>query len=344
MQDTSGRHLEHAVHSARISVAPMMGYTDRHARYLHRLIAPRCLLYTEMLTASALTHGHADRLLQYHPAEHPVALQLGGSDPREMAMAARMGALAGFDEININVGCPSDRVQSGTFGACLMAEPERVAEIFVAMQDTVDVPVTVKHRIGIDDRDSYDDLRQFIDAVAMAGCKTFIVHARKAWLKGLSPKQNRELPPLDYQRVYRLKQDYSGLRIIINGGIKTVAEALNHLAHVDAVMIGRQVFSEPWLLAELEESLYPHESKQLTRSEVQQSYAHYMRRELQNGASVHALTKPLAGLFHGLYGAREWRRMLAEIAQQRKDAQYALPDMVAGYTGGCDGISQSSPV
>ena len=322
----------------------MMGYTDRHARYLHRLISPHCLLFTEMLTASALTRGHADRLLQYHPAEHPVALQLGGSDPLEMAMAARMGALAGFDEININVGCPSDRVQSGTFGACLMADPERVAEIFAAMQDAVDVPVTVKHRIGIDDRDSYDDMRQFIDVVAGAGCKTFIVHARKAWLKGLSPKQNRALPPLDYHRVYRLKQDYNGLRIIINGGIKSVAEAIDHLAHVDAVMIGRQVFSEPWLLADLEVSLYPHESKRLTRSEVQQCYAHYMRRELQNGTSVHALTRPLAGLFHGLYGARGWRRLLAEIAQQRKGAQHVLPDIIASYAGRCDRISQSSPV
>lgn len=318
--------------TARVSVAPMMGYTDRHARYLHRLISPHSLLYTEMLTAQAVLHDNADHLLQFHSCEHPVALQLGGSDPEQMAQAARAGADAGYDEVNINVGCPSDRVQSGAFGACLMATPELVAQIFSEMQDAVDIPVTVKHRIGIDDQDSYKDLNRFIDIVAEAGCRTFVIHARKAWLKGLSPKQNRDVPPLDYERVYRLKQDHPQLRIIINGGIKSVAQVSQHLTCTDGVMIGREAFSQPWLLAELESMLYPDADELLSRKAVQKCYAQYMQDELQQGTSVHTLVKPLSGLFHGLSGARNWRRLLSETAQTRADVIDVLPDLVANYS------------
>ena len=314
-----------------VSVAPMMGYTDRHARYLHRLISPHALLYTEMLTAQALLHEHASRLLEYHPAEHPVALQLGGSDPGQMAEAASIGTAAGYDEININVGCPSDRVQSGTFGACLMATPDLVAEIFAAMDESVDVPVTVKHRIGIDDQDSYRDLERFIDAVASAGCRTFIVHARKAWLKGLSPKQNREVPPLDYERVYRLKRDHPALDIIVNGGITTVAQVKAHLAHVDGVMIGREAFSQPWLLADIEACLHPQQAP-LSRGQVLNRYAEYMENELAQGTSVHVLVRPLAGMFHGRPGARLWRRQLSEAAQSgSRERVDQLPALVAGF-------------
>lgn len=322
--------------AAPVSVAPMMGYTDRHARYLHRLISANTLLYTEMLTAQAILHGYDGHLLQSHTSEHPVALQIGGSNPEEMAQAARAGADAGFDEININVGCPSDRVQSGAFGACLMATPDLVAEIYSVMNEAVDVPVTVKHRIGIDDQDSLEDLNNFVATVAASGCEKFIIHARKAWLKGLSPKQNRDIPPLDYERVYRLKQDHSGLRIIINGGIKTVTQVRQHLSHVDGVMIGREAFNHPWLLAELEQLLFQDSEKLLSRSEVRQRYALYMQEELQKGVSVHQLVKPLSGLFHGLPGARSWRRALTETAQTGSDVNEILPDLVAAFSAGSD--------
>ncbi len=242
--------------SRRLSVAPMMDYTDRHARYLLRLISRRTLLYTEMVTAAAVVHGDTARLLAFDAAEHPVALQLGGADPAEMAQAARIGAEFGYDEINLNIGCPSDRVQSGRFGACLMAEPDTVADCVRAMRAQTDVPVTVKTRIGIDHRDSYEELCAFVDKVAEAGCETFIVHARKAWLQGLSPKQNREIPPLDYPRVHRLKRDYPELEIIINGGIRSLDETERELAEVDGVMIGRAVFDDLWMLAEADRRLF----------------------------------------------------------------------------------------
>ena len=230
----------------------MMDWTDRHCRYFMRLLSPSVGLYTEMVTAQALRHGDAGKLLQFDPIEHPVALQIGGSDPQMMAEAARMGAIEGYDEININVGCPSDRVQSGQFGACLMAEPQLVADCVRAMKSEVDIPVTIKTRIGIDDFDDYDFLRRFVDANIDAGCETFVVHARKAILQGLSPKENRTVPPLNYERVYRLKQELPQLTIVLNGGITTSAECREHLGHVDGVMIGRQAYHHPWFLTELE--------------------------------------------------------------------------------------------
>ncbi len=313
----------------KISVAPMMDYTDRHARYLFRLISPQTILYTEMITARALLHGNTDSLLKFNDKEHPLVLQLGGSDPAEMASAAKTAVSAGYDEININVGCPSDRVQSGAFGACLMATPELVADIFSATQSAVDVPVTIKHRIGIDEQDNFHDLEKFVLTAAMSGCTTFIVHARKAWLKGLSPKQNRDIPPLDYERVYRLKQDHPELRIIINGGIRTVEQVRLHLQHTDGVMIGREAFKQPWLLAELDKFFTHDEAELLTRSEVQKSYSSYMQQELRLGTSAHVLIRPLSGLFHGQSGARYWRRMLTETVQNRP---HDLPQRVAEFT------------
>jgi tRNA-dihydrouridine synthase A len=315
----------------KISVAPMMGYTDRHARYLFRLISPHAVLYSEMINARALLHGENENLLRFNAEEHPLVMQLGGSDPAEMAKAAMLAEDAGYDEININVGCPSDRVQSGAFGACLMATPELVAEIFSAIQSAVDIPATIKHRIGIDDQDSFTDLEHFVMTVAESGCTTFIIHARKAWLKGLSPKQNRDIPPIDYGRVYRLKQDHPDLKIIINGAIKTVEQVMSHLAHTDGVMIGREVFSQPWLLAEIEQSLYQDGQGLLTRIEVQKLYAQYIEKELQKGTSAHALVKPLSGLYHGLNGAKYWRRLLTETVQKRPNAINDLAELVAGY-------------
>jgi len=315
----------------KISVAPMMGYTDRHARYLFRLISPHAVLYSEMINARALLHGENENLLRFNAEEHPLVMQLGGSDPAEMAKAAMLAEDAGYDEININVGCPSDRVQSGAFGACLMATPELVAEIFSAIQSAVDIPATIKHRIGIDDQDSFTDLEHFVMTVAESGCTTFIIHARKAWLKGLSPKQNRDIPPIDYGRVYRLKQDHPDLKIIINGAIKTVEQVMSHLVHTDGVMIGREVFSQPWLLAEIEQSLYQDGQGLLTRIEVQKLYAQYIEKELQKGTSAHALVKPLSGLYHGLNGAKYWRRLLTETVQKRPNAINDLAELVAGY-------------
>lgn len=315
----------------KISVAPMMDYTDRHARYLFRLISPHTVLYTEMINAKALIHGNSKNLLGFNNEEHPLVLQLGGSDPLEMASAAKIAESSGYDEININVGCPSNRVKSGDFGACLMAKPELTADIFSAMEAAVGIPVTIKHRIGIDEQDSFSDLEDFVLTLASSGCRTFIVHARKAWLKGLSPKQNRELPPLDYERVYRLKEDHPELTIVINGGIKTVEEVRQQLAHIDGVMIGREVFKQPWLLAELENYLNPYNAALLTRSEVQKRYACYIEKELARGTSGYALVRPLSGLFHGQPGARYWRRMLTEIVQGSPEKVAALPELVAEF-------------
>ena len=315
----------------KISVAPMIDYTDRHARYLFRLISPQTILYTEMITAKAVLHGNYANILRFNAEEHPLVLQLGGSDPYEMARAAKIAETAGYDEININVGCPSDRVQSGAFGACLMAMPELVADIFSAIQSSVDIPVTIKHRIGIDNQDSFADLEKFVLTTAASGCSTFIIHARKAWLNGLSPKQNRNIPPLDYDRIYRLKQDHPQLTVIINGGIKTVEQVKVHLDHTDGVMIGREVFNQPWLLADLEMFLLQDEAELSLRSEVQKRYASYIQRELQLGTSPHALVRPLSGLFHGMAGAKQWRRMLAETVQNSANTIDDLPQQVAEF-------------
>jgi len=297
----------------RLAVAPMMDRTDRHCRYFLRLLAPHAWLYTEMVTAAAIVRGSRDRLLAFDPSEHPVAVQLGGSDPDELAAAARCAAAAGYDEVNLNVGCPSDRVQAGCFGAALMIRPELVADSVRAMRDACDLPVTVKTRLGVDEFDSYEFLQDFAHAVEAAGSRTLIVHARKAWLKGLSPKQNREVPPLDYARVYRLKQDFPRLEILINGGLDSIGPALEQLAHVDGIMLGRAAYQHPYLLAELDRRLYGGEAPP-SRERVLEAILPYAERELAAGTPLRAITRHLMGLYLGLPGARAWRRMLSQLA------------------------------
>ncbi|MCB1634195.1 MAG: tRNA dihydrouridine(20/20a) synthase DusA [Xanthomonadales bacterium] len=304
-----------------LSVAPMMDWTDRHCRFLHRLIAPDAWLYTEMVVEQAVRFGPRERLLGFDPAEHPVALQLGGAEPRELAEAAAIGAAEGYDEINLNCGCPSDRVQSGRFGACLMREPDRVAEAVVAMREAVGpaVPVTVKCRLGVDDDDSEAFFRQFIERVAEAGCRVFVVHARKAWLNGLSPKENREIPPLDYERVFRLKRDRPDLCVILNGGLDDGPESLRALSQVDGVMLGRHAYHEPWSLARLAHRIarlsdgqaFDQSEPVERRPAVVADYVRYMRVQMARGVPVRTLLRPLLGLFQGLPGARMWRRSLS---------------------------------
>ena len=298
-----------------ISVAPMMDWTDRHCRYFLRLLSPNALLYTEMVTAAAIVHGDADRFLRYSAEEHPVALQLGGSDPDWMAQAAARGSAYGYDEININVGCPSDRVQSGQFGACLMASPEVVARCFAAMQKESDAPVTVKSRIGINDQDSYEFLRSFVDSLATAGCRKFVVHARIAILEGLSPKENRSVPPLNYERVYRLKGDYPELEIVINGGLTDIASIDAVLQHVDGVMIGRQAYHQPYFLAELEAHRNPAWEPP-TRSAVVEQMLPYIDHCIREGVSLNSISRHMLGLYAGQPGARAWRRYISEHAHR----------------------------
>jgi len=296
-----------------ISVAPMMDWTDRHCRYFMRLLSPSALLYTEMVTAAAIVHGDADRFLRFDAAEHPVALQLGGSDPDWMAQAAARGAAYGYDEININVGCPSDRVQSGQFGACLMARPELVAECYVAMQKESDAPVTIKSRIGINDEDSYEFLKRFIDPLAAAGCRKFIVHARIAILEGLSPKENRSVPPLDYERVYRLKGDYPELEIVLNGGLTDIESIDAALRRVDGAMIGRQAYHQPYFLAELEAHLNPDWQAPSRQAVVEQMLT-YVDDCVNEGVPLNSISRHMLGLYAGQPGARAWRRYISEHA------------------------------
>lgn len=296
----------------RVCVAPMMDWTDRHCRYFHRLLSPHARLYTEMVTSAALVRGGQLRLLEHSQQEHPVALQLGGSDPRELAEAARYGAEAGYDEINLNVGCPSDRVQSGRFGACLMREPALVGDCVRAMRDAVSVPVTVKCRIGVDEQDDYADLQHFAETMIAAGVEVLTVHARKAWLQGLSPKENREVPPLDYQRVYRLKREFPELIVVINGGITSVEQVQAHLAQVDGVMLGRAAYHDPYLLAQLEAVLYG--TALPARAEVLQHLRPYVEAELARGTALKHITRHLLGLYQGEPGARAFRRSLSEGA------------------------------
>jgi len=301
--------------SHQLCVAPMMDRTDRHLRYLLRLLAPRARLYTEMITARALLHGDAERLLRFDAAEHPVALQLGGAEPGELARAARLGEAGGYDEINLNVGCPSDRVQAGCFGAALMLEPTRVADCVRAMREAVAVPVTVKTRLGVDEHDSYEFARDFIAEVAAAGCATFIVHARKAWLKGLSPKQNREIPALDYGRVHRLKREFPQLRIVINGGLVTLDDSIAQLEHVDGVMIGRAAYEDSWLLARLDARLAG--GVPASELEVLAAFERYVAREVERGTPLRAMTRHLLGMRSGRAGGRHWRRRLGELNDGR---------------------------
>ncbi|WP_234411250.1 tRNA dihydrouridine(20/20a) synthase DusA [Rhodanobacter thiooxydans] len=290
----------------------MMDWTDRHCRYFHRLLSLRARLYTEMVTSAALVRGRQLRLLEHSQQEHPLALQLGGSDPHELAQAARFGAEAGYDEINLNVGCPSDRVQSGRFGACLMYEPALVADCVKAMRDAVGIPVTVKCRIGVDDQDDYADLQHFTGLMLEAGVEVLVVHARKAWLKGLSPKENREVPPLDYERVYRLKREFPALVVVINGGITTVAQVQAHLAQLDGVMLGRAAYHDPYLLAQVEHAL--HGEPLPTRESVLQHLRPYVEAELARGTALKHISRHLLGLYQGEPGARGFRRILSEGA------------------------------
>jgi tRNA-dihydrouridine synthase A len=287
----------------------MMDWTDRHCRRLHRMLSRHARLYTEMLTAEAVIHGDPGRLLAFDPAEHPVALQLGGSDPSRLALAARIGEDFGYDEINLNVGCPSDRVQSGRFGACLMAEPSLVAECMAAIAQAVGVPATVKCRIGVDDQDPEQALFELVDACAAAGTRVFVVHARMAWLKGLSPKENREIPPLDYPLVWRLKRERPELTVIINGGIGSLDEARAHLAHVDGVMLGRAAYHTPELLGEVDRRFFGEDADVSPQAAVA-AYLPYVRAELARGTHLAAMTRHMLGLFHGKPGARAWRRIL----------------------------------
>ncbi|MFO1037354.1 MAG: tRNA dihydrouridine(20/20a) synthase DusA [Geminicoccaceae bacterium] len=293
----------------RLCVAPMIDWTDRHCRYFHRLLAPRARLYSEMIHAGAILYGDRDRFLAFDPAEHPVALQLGGCEPGDLATAARIGADYGYDEINLNCGCPSERVQKGAFGACLMAEPERVADCVAAMRAAVEVPVTVKCRIGIDDSEEEAFLHRFVAAIADAGCGTVIVHARKAWLKGLSPKENREIPPLRYPVVHALKAAFPHLAIVLNGGLRDPAVAALHLADLDGVMIGRAAYEDPWSLPAFEAALFGP-APTPSRSEIVQRMADYLA--ARPGLPLRAVSRHMLGLFNGLPGARAWRRTLSE--------------------------------
>jgi tRNA-dihydrouridine synthase A len=303
-----------------LCVAPMMDWTDRHCRYFHRLLAPNARLYTEMVTSAALLHGDRERLIGFDRSEHPLALQLGGSDPRELAAAARIGAEFGYDEINLNVGCPSDRVQSGRFGACLMREPALVADCFTAMRDAVSIPVTLKCRLGVDDQDEAGDLQHFVETVAGAGCQMLVVHARKAWLKGLSPKENREVPPLNYLRVYQLKRDFPMLTIVINGGIGA-ADVQDHLRHTDGVMLGRAAYHDPFQLAVLQRDLFA--TPLPDREAVILAMRPYIEAHLAAGGRLQHISRHLLGLFQGQPGARIWRRVLSENAH-RAEADFVI--------------------
>ncbi|MCE2594734.1 tRNA dihydrouridine(20/20a) synthase DusA [Motilimonas cestriensis] len=312
-------------HLQRFSVAPMLDWTDRHCRYFHRLMSQHTLLYTEMVTTGAILFGKGD-YLAFNEEEQPVSLQLGGSDPKALAECAKIAQQRGYNEINLNVGCPSDRVQSGRFGACLMAEPALVADAVKAMQDACDLPVTVKTRIGIDEQDSYAFLTTFIDQVAQAGCDTFIVHARKAWLSGLSPKENRDIPPLDYERVYQLKQDFPGLVIAINGGIKTYEQCDEHLQHLDGVMLGREVYSNPYLLAEVDQHYFGSTRPVLSRVEVIEAMFPYVEKHLASGAKLSHVTRHMLGMFQGLPNGRAYRRHLSELSPRGDATLKVLED------------------
>ncbi|MEZ9892607.1 tRNA dihydrouridine(20/20a) synthase DusA [Vibrio lentus] len=301
----------------RLSVAPMLDWTDRHCRYFHRLLSQQTLLYTEMVTTGAILHGKGD-FLEYNEQEHPLALQLGGSNPVDLAACAKLAGERGYDEVNLNVGCPSDRVQNGRFGACLMAEPELVADCVSAMKEATDIPITVKTRIGIDDQDSYEFLTKFVSTVSeKGGCEQFTIHARKAWLSGLSPKENREIPPLDYDRAYQIKKDFSDLVIAVNGGITTIEQTKEHLQHLDGVMIGREAYHSPFILAEVDQQIFGLDTPIKKRSQVVEEMYPYIERELSNGASLGHISRHMLGLFQSMPGARQWRRYISENAHKK---------------------------
>jgi tRNA-dihydrouridine synthase A len=297
----------------RLSVAPMMDWTDRHCRYFHRLITRHTRLYTEMVTTGALLHGDVPRHLDFNEEEHPLALQLGGSEPQDLAACARLAQQWGYDEVNLNCGCPSERVQRGAFGACLMNEPQLVADCVKAMRDAVELPVTVKHRIGIDQTEHYGFVRDFVGTVADAGCEVFIVHARNAWLKGLSPKENREVPPLRYETVYQLKRDFPALTVVLNGGVNVSAHIDEHLAHVDGVMLGREAYHNPWLMADWDERYFGEAAQPLGRVEVEALMVGYMERlQAVQGEPWSRVSRHMMGLWNGTPGARKWRQVWSD--------------------------------
>jgi tRNA-dihydrouridine synthase A len=308
----------------RFCVAPMMEWTDRHCRFFHRQLSAHARLYTEMMTTGALLHGDARRHLQFDAAEHPVALQVGGSEPEELARAARLAAHWGYDEINLNCGCPSERVQRGAFGACLMAEPGLVADGIKAMLDAVAIPVTVKHRVGVDQREDYGFVRDFVGRLALAGCRTFIVHARSAWLKGLSPRENREVPPLRYEVVRRLKSDFPALAIVLNGGMPSLDAAVGELERVDGVMLGRAAYHDPWLLAGVDARLFGADAPARSREDVVTRMTAYLRRETARGTAPRHVVRHMLGLYQGVRGARAWRRRLSDASALERDGAEVL--------------------
>ncbi|HVL00452.1 MAG TPA: tRNA dihydrouridine(20/20a) synthase DusA [Dongiaceae bacterium] len=321
--------------SRRFCIAPMLEWTDRHCRTFHRMLTQHSLLYTEMVTTAALINGHREQHLRFNPSEHPVALQLGGSDPAALAECTRMAADYGYDEVNLNVGCPSDRVQSGRFGACLMAEPDLVARCVEAMQAAASIPVTVKCRIGIDDQDDYNDLQRFVDTVASAGIRTFIIHARKAWLDGLSPKENRDIPPLNYERVYLLKQEFSQLEIVINGGVQTLDDCRVHLEKVDGVMMGRAAYHNPLQLRDVDRLLFNDPTEKPSDRELLEQICHYIEQELAQGGKLKYISRHIIGLFQNRPGARQWRRHISENAHRDnagvdviRQAASLIPDLL----------------
>jgi tRNA-dihydrouridine synthase A len=311
----------------------MMDWTDRHCRYFHRQLSTHARLYTEMVTTGALLHGDPRRHLEFHPDEHPVALQVGGSEPDDLAEAARLAVRWGYDEINLNCGCPSERVQRGAFGACLMAEPRLVADCIKAMQDAVDVPVTVKHRVGIDGNEEYGFVRDFVGTLADAGCRVFIVHARSAWLKGLSPRENREVPPLRYEVVHRLKVDFPSLVIVLNGGLATLEAVQSELAGVDGVMLGRVAYHDPFLLAAVDRTLFDASAPVPSREEVVARMSDYLAREVARGTAPRHVVRHMLGLYQGVRGARVWRRRLSDatvLAVDGADVLKRSMQLVAG--------------
>jgi len=319
--------------SHRLCVAPMMDWTDRHCRFFLRLCAPRARLYTEMISAGALLYGDAEHHLAFHPSEHPVAAQLGGSEPDELAACARMVERRGYDEVNLNIGCPSERVRRGAFGACLMAEPRLVADCVRAIRSAVSIPVTVKHRTGIDRIESYEFVRDFVGIVSEAGCRTFIVHARNAWLKGLSPKENREIPPLRYDVVHRLKRDFPELEFVINGGLASPEDVAAQLEMVDGVMLGRAAYHDPWRLAILDSQVFGAPSVGRTREDVVGEMIEYAAREIARGTTLRHVARHMLGLFRGEPGARQWRRTLSDPAQlERNDPQLLQSALAAVAT------------
>ncbi len=300
----------------RFMVAPMMDWTDRHCRYFHRILSHNAVLYTEMVTTGALIHADADRFLRYNHAEHPVALQLGGSNPQELALCTRMAEKYGYNEVNLNVGCPSDRVQNNMIGACLMGHAGLVAQCLEQMQAAVNIPVTVKHRLGIDDMDSYEELARFVETVQQSGCHVFIIHARKAILQGLSPKENRDIPPLKYDWVYRIKQEFPHLDIHINGGIQTLADCHTHLQHIDGVMLGREAYHNPYLLADVDSEFYGANHKKISRKAAALAMIPYIEEQLGLGVPLHHMVRHMLGLFHAQRGGKQFRRLISENAHK----------------------------